>query len=127
MDKTQDLLAVLDIKKSASGFYSKSTMQAKRLYELGYTDLVEKLHCGRDGVTWDWKNGIENLAFRLRDEVADGKVKVANGDMSAWFVGLEMVEGYLEETGSWFMHRSQPIHWIIAALIAKEMEQKDAE
>lgn len=72
---------------------------------------------------WSYPNRrvLADLAFRLRDEVANGKAKIAGGDLSAWYAGLKVVEGYLNETDAWLMHRSRPIEWIVAALIAKEL------
>lgn len=68
---------------------------------------------------------LADLAFQLRNEVANGKVNVDGGDLSAWYTGLIYVQNHLGESDGWFMHRSQPIHWIITALIAKESEKKD--
>ncbi len=69
---------------------------------------------------------LADLAFRLRDEVKafvghkfwdEGKCLVAN------YVAND-VEGGGLAYNQWFIDNSQPIHWIIAALIAKELAKE---
>ena len=97
---------------------------AELLAVLDMTKFEQKDWVRHNSMPYLWRGSLADLAFRLRDEVANGKLKIANGDTSAWYVGLQMVEGYLGESSAWLMHRSKPIHWIIAALIAKEFEGK---
>jgi len=76
---------------------------------------------------------LADLAFRLRDEV----VALSNG-YYIWLDGIGEVTNYMEgevycETCkrphktkalvNWFEH-AQPIHWIAAALIAKQLAEK---
>jgi len=62
---------------------------------------------------------LADLAFKLRDEAKE---------YTGWGKALEIVSDYwmrqnktvMTLSGFW-IHKSRPIHWIIAALIAKEM------
>lgn len=62
---------------------------------------------------------LADLAFRLRDEILNSE----NGTIK-WVAG--MFDVYMKMTGSkllnwkWGYIKAKPIHWIIAALIAKE-------
>ncbi len=62
---------------------------------------------------------LADLAFRLRDEVM-------NFNKGAWYDATEQVwrecHNYREYRNFW-VDRSKPIHWIIAALIAKELSK----
>lgn len=62
-----------------------------------------------------------DLAFRLRD-----KAIVNQGDI-AWHKAVVGVCGYMGKETAWFKNYGQPIHWIIAALIAKELGKNDKE
>ncbi len=75
---------------------------------------------------WQDKNCIKNramafisladLAFRLRDEV------VTNQGEIAWHKAEVIVCEYMGKATCWISHYGQPIHWIIAALKAKEQK-----
>lgn len=87
---------------------------------------------------WVWcvKNGkavgkvagesLADLAFRLRDEVLNSK----NLNDDYWDVGINAVANYVTkdqvwkvvsgvDVCNWSLYFAKPIHWIIAALIAK--------
>lgn len=77
---------------------------------------------------WEWcvKNvkektigeSLADLAFRLRDEV------VAECGDIVWHKAVVKICDYMRMGTAWFKNYAKPIHWIIAALIAK---QKDKE
>ncbi len=84
---------------------------------------------------WEWcvKNvkaageSLADLAFRLRDEVVNNDLKNETG----WWCEAEyevfLYLGYPEEEeediglDTWCCMYAEPIHWILAALIAKEL------
>lgn len=115
----EKLLAILDMPEKEQGKAVNAFLQPENC---GFSYCVDKDKCPPCPFPPPLSNKkLADLAFRLKNEVSNGKLKVKGGDTSAWYLGLEMVEGYLDESNSWFMHRSQPIEWIIAALIAKEL------
>lgn len=99
-DKIKELLAVLDMPVNK---------QRKRIAEL------TKIH---------YEGTLADLAFRLRDEVT------SSSDLwpEIWNEALRLVAAKYRKTqkDEWFVDKAQPIHWIIAALIAKELG-KDAD
>jgi len=110
----EQLLAILKIPTQEG--------QIKRLIELGYTDLFVERKCGRDGTTYEVRQGsLEGLAFRLRDEAytIDGGVWFGRGIYKI----IYKVEGHdfsLNEYLAWSTLKAKPIDWVIAALMAKE-------
>ncbi len=56
---------------------------------------------------------LADLAFRLRDEAV-----VKYGDL-VWHKAVVKICGYMWKETAWFKNYGKPIHWIIAALIAK--------
>ena len=69
-----------------------------------------------------------DLAFRLRDEAIaeDDKSEIncswceASYEVYLYVIGEENEMEAKEGLDTWFSMRAKPIHWIIAALIAKE-------
>ncbi len=66
--------------------------------------------------TEEIKKSLADLAFRLRDEAIEDK-----GDM-AWHKATLKICGYMRESSIWFKNYGQPIHWILAAMLAKGKE-----
>jgi len=64
--------------------------------------------------------GFSRLAFKLRDEVYEHP-KGFHGHY--WIEGKKKVSEYLHKNERWFDDLAKPIHWIIAALIAKEISK----
>jgi len=68
---------------------------------------------------------LADLAFRLRDEV----IKTSDDSLSSGFVSIyvKCADRISNATDCfmWFMFNAQPIHWIIAALIAKELAKEN--
>ena len=71
---------------------------------------------------------LADLAFRLRDEVISNDLKNETGwwceesyEVFLYVIGEENEQ---DEVGldTWFAMYAKPIHWIIAALIAKEQK-----
>ena len=97
---TDELLKVLDM-----------TARQQAEWVCFYTDI----HTGES---------LADLAFRMRDEVDvvnlhDALVKVHDYcDRGADRMYVNNYNGAI----NWFIHLAPPIHWIIAALLAKEME-----
>lgn len=58
---------------------------------------------------------LADLAFRLRDAVV-------KKDRRDWDDAVVVVSNYCKQPIFLWPHYSQPIHWIIAALIAKELQ-----
>ena len=110
----QDLLAVLDMSEDEQRKWVHFTLYD---YYRGYTDspLIQTEHI------------LADLAFRLRSEV----IKITD-----WWDACQLVyeyvakeefdkdKGWKSETGIWFQDFAKPIHWIIAALIAKGKENE---
>ena len=78
--------------------------------------------------SWDWRNkpslNVFELAFRLRDEANDKMFGRAFGIIAAETSGrpnAEMLKNIPQFVLGWVL-MSKPIHWIIAALIAKELD-----
>ena len=98
MDKVKELLGVLDL-------------DADHRFWAVQKDLLPD-----DAEMYDTgKISVADLAFRLRDEMfqsAKGK--------AAWCQGCRIVIETVNNSDE-FAVWSQPIHWIIAALIAKEL------
>ena len=70
---------------------------------------------------------LADLAFRLRDEVAkeDSGVLFGRGLAKICFKIYGGNNYNLNEFLSWSTVKAKPIHWIIAALIAKELAKDD--
>jgi hypothetical protein len=68
-----------------------------------------------------WGESLEQVAFRLRDEAVEyqgwGK---ALGDVCGYW--CDQNETNISLGGFW-IHKAKPIHWILAALKAKEMSR----
>ena len=126
MDKTQDLLAMLDM----CG---------------GEQQIWWEIKQGEQGHSC--KNCLEWSAFRLRDEAVKRPFEYGK-DFETVAVAIQnyilypppnpqlgkSFEDYLYtvrassmwvSTSNWWMRLAKPIHWIIAALIAKEMEAEN--
>lgn len=108
-DKIQELLAVLDMPEKEQWSWA----------------LVNK-HRNT------YRESLADLAFRLRDEAVDKKLKCFMSD--CWYMALQDVYEYEFERGrtepkiheaDWLVAVGQPIHWIIAALIAKELNKEN--
>ena len=98
MDKVKELLAVLDMSKGEQQIWWQ---EAYWKYE---ADLGSIRECS-----------VPKAAFRLRDEMfqsAKGK--------AAWCQGCRIVIETVNNSDE-FAVWSRPIHWIVAALIAKEL------
>lgn len=69
-----------------------------------------------------YRLSLADLAFRLRDEVGLN-----------FHSGMNHIHDYLHPSMSaaafdeWWIFSAKPIHWVVVALIAKELEAKDAE
>jgi len=114
-----DLLKVLDISEDEQFEYLENT---------GIIDLNKTCFYKDYGNTYtiDKKGTLADLSFRLRDKV----VKNIDISLEVWAKALRKVfltefKGGSEITMlSWYVNCAKPIHWVIAALIAKQ--SKDA-
>ena len=70
--------------------------------------------CRDKTMPYRWRESLADLAFRLRDEA------VVNQGEVAWHRAVVKVCDYMGKRIVWFKGYAQPIHWVIAALIAKE-------
>ncbi len=68
------------------------------------------------------KKDLANLAFRLRDEAEEFELICGIEKVFQYCCSPEEYD-FAEDAYKWFATEAKPIHWIIAALIAKE--QKD--
>lgn len=131
-----DLLKVLDMseEEQVEFFYIKGYRQLVDTFPVGglrikcndSNEIISVKH-SQSKLRFD-KRALADLAFRLRDEVI-----VEQGTM-AWFNALfdlnEYVGGSKKYTtpsmpfdeDRWLCYYGKPIHWIIAALIAKDKE-----
>ncbi len=102
MDKVKELLGVLDL-DADHRFWA-----------------IQKHLSPEDAQLYDTQEiSLADLAFRLRDEV----VNSSNLWPEIWNEALRLVARKYKKTqkDEWFVDSAQPIHWIIAALIAKEL------
>lgn len=107
MDKTEELLAVLNLPEE---------QHIVKLLDLGAitSDEYDAVESGR--IKADML--LADLAFRLRDEVS----KTQYWQEAKYRVGNKVFGGYHEykqDHESTWDEEAQPIHWIIAVLIAK--------
>lgn len=109
MSKTEELLAVLDLTRQEQWEWLEAKFSE-----------TDDLHCCLGTpICFTGEQDLANLAFRLRDEMfssAKGK--------AAWCRGCRIVIKAANNSDE-FPVWSQPIHWIIAALIAKHKEKPD--
>ena len=95
------------------------------------SELLKVLDMSEDAqISWIRKNvssgqSLANLAFRLRDETTMPGLAVACEQVfhcAKKFHGKPDVSA-TPKTWMWFVCCAKPIHWIIAALIAKECKK----
>lgn len=123
-DKFNELLAVLDMEKD------------EQFYDLHSRGLIDVDDCEVviSAITEEERDeSIDKifayLAFQLRDEVVDKTSKFSEARMAIY--RLVVVSGIIlpdiwNEMEVWFISCAKPIHWIITALIAKELaKEKD--
>ena len=95
----------------------------KLLAVLDMPDSQQRLwlftHIGKD--TSDDRD-LSDLAFRLRDEVC-GRDSFMTGMAQVYNKCSDVFDDAVD-CFLWFIVNAQPIHWIIASLIAKELEKK---
>ncbi len=103
-DKTKELLAVLDMPPREQYFT--------------VLEICDESPADRDC------SSFADLAFRLRDEAVELDKGVLFGrGLAKICQKIYNNEGYnLHEFLSWAATLAKPIHWIIAALIAKELK-----
>lgn len=130
MSKIDELLAVLDLPEEEQSVW---------LFDRFATSFMKKMQEVGDRLKWEeneWRstkqdamsNQVADLAFRLRDEIGEGRMfDDLNCEEAVYKYRVK--ENYRPEMfTSWWICHSKPIHWIIAALIAKELakEQENA-
>jgi len=126
MTKTEKLLAVLDLP-------NKPQDEMAEMYNWTPVDvwICQNILTGGDETIAYQKGYLSraDLAFRLRDEIV--KADLAN-ETDCWceasyevFLYVIGEENEKDEVGldTWFSMYAKPIHWIIAALIAKQKEK----
>lgn len=107
--------------------------QIKRLFELGYTEFFIERKCGRDGSTYEVREGsLADLAFRLREETKWGFYIQAL--FKVWGKWCEKSwperknagerKKHLKYTQFW-MHRAKSIDYVVVGLMAKEHAKDD--
>jgi len=114
-NKIQELLAVLDLSEEKQVDWAFNEFG----YDIHFTDYKGKLDKCRFPLT---DTSLADLAFRLRDEV----------DPCFWYAASYNVaihSGLIKDSrckgfSVFGFYESKPIHWIIAALIAKELADK---
>jgi hypothetical protein len=144
---SKELLAVLDMAEKEQRKVMGNYVVKKKSHDVKCLDWTGTpcRHCGKKWKTWGerrkdksvckgpfvYKGSLADLAFRLRDEA----VKIVNKYEypTQYLHGMEMVykkatktkgvrhdPKIYREAEEWFSLKAQPIHFIIAALIAKE-------
>lgn len=112
MTKTEELLAVLDLPENEQwNWLVKNNIGGLAVGEVAHlADLAFRL---RDEAAIDWTNYCEAMttiwAYWCKSTWADRKTKGED-------------KKHIKYRKFWMLH-SQPIHWIIAALIAKELKR----
>jgi len=112
MEKTKKLLKVLDLSEEKQVAWLRKEFP-KDIHWCAASK--EPCFIGKQEITY--------LAFKLRDKVLESK----NGTIK-WVAG--MFDVYMKMTGSklfnwkWGYVEAQPIHWIVAASIAKKHNEK---
>ena len=109
MTKTEELLKVLDMPEEGQLVF------VNKLWRTLLISAEFNLQPDIDGVlkmTTSNRRILAALAFRLRDEAVKE---------DEWRKGRQAVADYLDRPACMWDEWSKPIHWIIAALIAKEL------
>jgi 23S rRNA A2030 N6-methylase RlmJ len=113
-DRIKELLAVLDMTEK------KQISWLKNLYykneESGKYDFLIDFYMDSES--------LADLAFRRRD-----KVDLVEFERATFRVckKIKKKEVLSNEKDGWWILKAQPIHWIIAALIAEELAKGDRE
>jgi len=114
----EELLSVLDMSKDEQIVWTKQYCEKEKIDN---TRIIPHPDLGED---YEIEGSLADLAFRLRDEV----VKDIDIPLEIWASALRKVFLTEFKSGSkitilsLFINCAKPIHWIIAALIAKEKE-----
>ena len=72
--------------------------------------------CGKEGIKRELES-LADCAFRLRDE-AFNKVGTFVGRCKI-FIACKDKDCEIKNCDTWFLHKSKPIHWIMAYLLAR--------
>ena len=111
-DRTKELLSVLGMSETEQRKWAWNTAQLEICQILKITEIEFN------------RLSLADLVFRLRDEA----IKLPN---YLWAKATKLVYEYTNPASatnfylaaSYFADKAQPIHWIIAALIAKELSK----
>lgn len=114
--KIDELLAVLDMPKDELDAWLKTTF----MVGIARNELPHYMSISSTSVN------LTDLAFRLRDELV---LATPHSERYAFGNALEIVYEHERENGTegtnkagWGRDFAQPIHWVIASLIAKEFQ-----
>ena len=119
MSKTEGLLKVLDMPEVEQWEWLHSWVRAK------YFKENSAYYVWFSG---DIKRASADHAFRLRDEVLKkekfwyGNLHIVYCHVKNMNINYDITPGTLSQ---YFLFEAKPIHWIIAALIAKEKANAD--
>ena len=117
-EKIQELLSVLDMTEEEQ--YEWVSQYCKDNY-IDNEITISHPNLGFDD--YEIECSLADLAFRMRDEADKARLTLARIEVFKAIkepVHFEEAK-YLEY---WWNSYAQPIHWIIAALIAKELEKR---
>lgn len=123
MTKIDELLAVLDMpeREQCKYFYDKID---SRCVDVENIVLIEG-----EGMCLEFagevkfnKKEMADLAFRLRDETDKHEWETGLFEIYEYLASKQPKKKMLYAFGFWKSAFAQPIHWIIASLIAKELK-----
>lgn len=127
-EKIAEVLAVLDLPEEEQrqwlyNYFVKKYYKTSDWPEwYGYCDVLAHVPSRRRAI-------LADLAFKMRDEVKHLFIR-----RNLWWAGLERVYLYIEkidfdgfEFRKWFIEDAQPIHWILATIIARILSEGQNE
>lgn len=124
MSKIDKLLKVLDMPENKQLVFVNNLWQNRQISQ--EYDLSPDIH-GKLKMTFQNRVMLADLAFRLRDEVKDHKRArhlVYRHLIKLGKIPKLMCNCCYQPWWDWWVDSSQSIHWIIAALIAKELAKE---
>lgn len=136
MSKIDKMLAVLDMGATIISASSNKPVidtfdrERKQIEWLCANNIMRHKKCPEtfigDAASNKPTESLADLAFRLRDEVVDDE----SCSWDCWKKALKAVyqkaksKEVLDYLWDWWVDLSQPIHWIVASLIAKELSNE---
>lgn len=132
-DKIKELLAVLDLPKEGLDSWLKTTFQvgiAKNKLphymsicstSVNLADLAFRLRDEAVETSSEYGKDFETVAIALQNYVLHPPPSPQLGKTFQDYLYAVRASSMWVDNSKWWLRRAKPIHWIIAALIAKEL------